>query len=202
MKPCLNATFLTSPSPVPQCLSDPSPFSLKQRGPVHAKSVFQADARFTPPNLIVTDHTKGTALLAAAFNGREDITSLLLNYNCQLDTPGDVRIERINITFTPLQCAIHIGFTCVARLLVLAGAHLNDLTYLWTNEDVPESLVMECDFWSWLIEQATNVSPLVILCQRTIRKILGKPIHRKVELLPLPRSIKGFILLHNVLSPL
>lgn len=53
------------------------------------------------------------------------------------------------------------------------------------------------------VQRAANelclVRPLKAICRKIIRKPLGFGIHRKVQLLPLPPSLKAYILLEDIL---
>lgn len=101
---------------------------------------------------------------------------------------------------TPLQCAIHIGHLTIVRVLVEAGAKLSDLTFLWSNCDVPEAFVLDLESWSWLIEQATCAASLLHLCRLGLRRALRNGIHQKLPSLTLPKPVTDYILMTDILQ--
>ena len=84
---------------------------------------------------------------------------------------------------------------------MLAGYDLREEPYLWTNEDIPDMLQMNVEFWHWLQEYISQPLPLLQCVRKWIRKTLGVPINKKLEELKcLPRYLKNYILMMELKS--
>ena len=145
------------------------------------------------------DDKNVTPLLVAASNNYLDVVKQLLLTNCRVNTLGEIKIDRTSLTLTPFKCALLKGYLDMAKLLVLAGYNLHHEEYLWSNKDVPGVLVENVEFWSWVQEQVNVPWSLAIQSRIRIRELLGKPLKQRLEQLPLPRAIKDYVLLKDLL---
>ena len=90
-----------------------------------------------------------------------------------------------------------------ARMLILAGYDLRQETYLWTNKNIPEVLVLNPEFWEWIQEFISSPPPLRQLVRRLFRRILGCPLNKKLEKLTiLPQFLRNYILMLELESDL
>lgn len=142
-----------------------------------------------------------TPLLAAAYQNRLKCTAVLLKANCRLNPAGEVKIDHIYCTVSPLQCAVIRGHFGVARLLVEAGACARAERYLYDGENVPHRLVEDCDFWLWLVGQVSNPTSLFDLCILRIRECIGLKLTSHLDQLPLPPFIRRCLLMEDVFEP-
>lgn len=90
------------------------------------------------------------------------------------------------------------GHFQIAELIVIAGYNLQEEAYLFTDDDqVPDTLLCNIDFWMWLCQFTKNPMPLLLQCRRSIHRCLGKQTVHSVDGLPLPPRLRDFILLKD-----
>ena len=140
------------------------------------------------------DIHKVTPLLMAAICNRLEIAELLVMYNCNLDVVGRFKVNKNFVQMSPFQCALERGHCDIVKLLVASGCDLSKETYLWTNVDVPDCLVLNLELWVWIKEMLSEPLSLKEMCRRKIRKILGYEIRSKLEETGLPGPIRAFLL--------
>lgn len=143
-----------------------------------------------------------TPLLAAAYQGRLKCAALLLRANCCLDTVGELKVDRVYRSVSPLRCAIARGHFDVVRLLVGAGASPRTEQFLYDGgfDSVPSALLEDCDLWGWLVGHVSNPLTLFDICVHRTRRCIGLGIGVKLDQLPLPGFIKRCLLLDDLFS--
>ena len=149
--------------------------------------------------ILISDDCGVTPLLAAVSNDHLPAVVALLRYNCQLDVQGEVKVGYSVQLMTPLQSAISNGNFCIARLLVNCGACFqaseNSFLLQGACASVPEKLVENPLFWSWLIDRASNPCTLFDATVFKIRRYLKTNLLSSISKLPLPPALKRAILL-------
>ena len=98
--------------------------------------------------------------------------------------------KKINV----FRCALELSHFEIARLLINSGYDITREKYLWTNENLPQSLVQNFDFWLELQIIMSQPTPLKELTRRILRKLLGHKIQSHLEELCLPPFIKKILL--------
>lgn len=140
-----------------------------------------------------------TPLLAAVSNDHLPAVVALLRCNCQPDIQGEMKIGYSVQLMTPLQSAISNGNFPIARLLINCGACFQtaENSYLLQGAcaSVPEKLVENPLFWSWLIDRASNPCTLFDLAVLKIRRCLKRNLLSSISKLPLPPALKRAVLL-------
>ena len=164
---------------------------------------------------MLVDDKNVTPLLVAASNNFVSVAKELLLRNCCIDTLGEIKIERTSLTLTPFKCALLKGYVDMCRLLVLSGYGLQNEGYLFRGQqrsgsqdsnasndsnEIPSVLVEDAVFSAWLHDQAHTPWSLAILTRSCIRLLLGKPFKLRLEALPLPRAIKDYLLMKELLQ--
>lgn len=99
----------------------------------------------------------------------------------------------------PLQVALERKHFLVAKVLLLGGCEEAPL-HTWM-EDIPPSAYREFHNLSlidWLRNHATNPPCLLQKCRLVIRKCLGRHLLEKHKELPLPITVKKFIMMDDV----
>ncbi len=118
----------------------------------------------------------------------------ILSFNPTLHKEGMVvlgtEIKRLNA----FRCALELGHLEIARLLVHAGYDVTKEKYLWTNENLPQSLVLNFDFWLELQRLISQPTPLKELSRRLLRRNLGYKIRIHLDEINLPPFIKRILL--------
>ena len=99
---------------------------------------------------------------------------------------------------TPFRYAVTLEYWHFAEMLVFAGYDLHHEQYLLTNEDVPVALILNCEFWTRLLERLATPTPLCVSCRNYIRHILKMPLKPKVDSLPIPSKLKDFLMLKDI----
>jgi ankyrin repeat protein len=84
------------------------------------------------------------------------------------------------------------GNVALLELLVKAGATLQYEHWLYEAQ-WPEKLQDHREVCEWLKNLITVVSPLKDLCKISARNALGRDISRKIEHLPIPKTLKFFL---------
>ena len=88
-------------------------------------------------------------------------------------------------------------------MLILAGYDLRQETYLWTNQDIPDVLQLNPEFWEWIQESIASPAPLRQLVRMLLRRILGTPLNKKIqELTTLPPFLRNYLLMLELESDL
>lgn len=151
--------------------------------------------------ILLTDNDGVTPLLAAAYQDKLKCAAILLKANCRLNPVGEVKIDHVYRSVSPLQCAVVRGHFAVARLLVEAGACARSERYLYDGENVPPKLVEDCDFWLWLVSQVSNPMSLFDLCVLRIRDCMGLRLCSQLDQLPLPPFVRRCLLMEDVIDP-
>ncbi len=144
-------------------------------------------------NSTFTDSTNITPLLIASKTGNLEVTEALLQFNPDLYLEGLVAVGPEIRKLNPFQCAVVMGHLDIAKLLVHAGYHVTQETFLWTNENIADSLVLNTEFWSWLREVVSEPVSLLETCRKYLKKQLGFQIRRHVSSLPIPPLLRSFL---------
>ncbi len=142
------------------------------------------------------EETSVTPLLIATKKRHVDIVKELLLANARLDIAGLLKL-RVGVEIkrmSPFLCSLLQGYPEIARMLVNSGHDLTEETYLWTNEDVPEFLTLDIEFWLWLQEIISQPSTLMETTRRFLRRSLGFEIAHKIEQVKLPPMLKKYVL--------
>ncbi len=135
------------------------------------------------------------ALLLAAQKNHVEVAQLLLGANCNMYMAGKVKYGQDCYCITPFKYAIMLEYWRFAEVMVMAGYDLTKEKYLLTNEDVPQTLVLNFDFWGWLIQSINNPRTLKTLCRNKVRHLIGRMSDAKVEMLPLPKRLQSMLML-------
>ena len=137
-----------------------------------------------------------TPLLIATKKRYVDIVKELLQANAQLDIAGLLKLKpgagmrRMN----PFLCSLLQGYPEIARMLIKCGHNLTGDKYLWTNENVPEYLTLDVEFWLWLQELISQPITLMETVKIYLRKYMGYNITRTMTHLNLPAALKKYVL--------
>jgi ankyrin repeat protein len=123
---------------------------------------------------------------------------LLVQANCNLNLPCRLSIHRTLANYHPLEIAVRLGHGSMTRLLVQAGSNMEPLRTLWIAGEVSEKLLQDDSFLVWMDNTLKTPRSLAGLCRLAITQCLGHKIKSKVQLLPLPPTVKDFLLFNDV----
>ncbi|XP_074645395.1 ankyrin repeat and SOCS box protein 11-like [Tubulanus polymorphus] len=164
------------------------------------------------------DYYGKTPLYWACYKGHKDSIEMLLKYGADMNTQcrhggtpllsvvslypecalllikhgADVN-KQDNWGVTPMYLAACNGQTEIINYLISAGALL---TYRNKKTgEIPKQLTCQKDFCDKLNKLSENSMPLKDLCRARIRQCLGNYPMQKVHKLPLPESLKEYVLL-------
>ena len=99
---------------------------------------------------------------------------------------------------SPFECCVLKKHWELAEIIVLSGYDLKQELYLVTNENVPQNLVDNFDFWTWLHINLNSPQTLDFISRRFLRKVLGRHLVNKLKILKLPKRMEDLILLADV----
>ena len=124
----------------------------------------------------------------AVVNDKLDILKLFILYNLDLDVPAKLDYDGTGGK-TVVEMTLERGHIEMVKLLSQLG-YVTNLSRLPTEYQIMKILFSEL----------SCVCTLKQLCRRTIRKQLGVGVIEKVQHIGLPRSLKEFVLLRDILS--
>ncbi|XP_062584709.1 poly [ADP-ribose] polymerase tankyrase-1-like [Saccostrea cucullata] len=132
-------------------------------------------------------------LLAAV--GNRDIPTIktLLEYNSPLYLQGRVIRRREEFYYNPYELAVHLGCFDIVELLYEYGFNLSKYPYLadpFNTKNIPIPLQQNQTALTSLQELASKPLTLFKIISLNIRTFLGKDLHHKVGMLPLPTSLQ------------
>ena len=139
-----------------------------------------------------------TALLVAANRNMIDIGKKLMEYNCRMAVSGEISLDGEKTCVNPFQCCILRENFQFAEMMVNCGYDLRNENYLWTNDEVPTQLVLNTDFWMWLIQSVVNPKTLLFTTIMYLRDFFRFPLKEKLDKLPVPNRIKEMIMFKHV----
>ncbi len=114
-------------------------------------------------------------------------TILAINQNSDICRYGEV---------LPIEFALCNRYYGIAELLVLCGCHINDRTWLGSNNvNIRHAEFLE--FLRSYQEQTKKVSTLTNICRKSIRNHIEQGICVKIEKVQIPQSLKEFICLNS-----
>ncbi|KAK2144179.1 hypothetical protein LSH36_780g02064 [Paralvinella palmiformis] len=149
----------------------------------------------------ITDDEHNSCVIVAVHQNKTNILARLISWNANLDLSGHLKIDGQRQSITPLRCAIAQRRTEAAMLLLLGDCDITKETYLWTNDNVPEGLVVNLELWSWMREFAFEPRPLLWLCRRKIRQMMDKRLWINIHQLLLPPYLETVIKMKDILGP-
>jgi ankyrin repeat protein len=122
--------------------------------------------------------------------GSEDICIELLKANCQLDNLGEVKIARVPLYITPLQCAAYVGHASIVQLLLQAGASCTGMDLSVFD---PNCAVL-------ILEARGAVPHLMHLCRIAFRKSAGGVLSAALSSVGLPKVIRDYLMMLDILK--
>lgn len=134
-----------------------------------------------------------TSLLSAANGNHVGVARLLIASKCKLAVVGQLKMRGELIPMTPFKCCIIKEHWEFAELLVFGGYDLSAEEYFLTNENVPQQLVENFDFWAWLHSYFRNPVRLKHMCRLVIRSHLQFPILASIDKLELAPGMRNFL---------
>ncbi len=146
-----------------------------------------------------------TPLWNAVYMKKTSVVQLLLQKNVRLDVASrgidqhahtDHAVLIYDQPKTALFVACHRGAYAAIKLLVLAGAKLNE-PWLWTGT-FPSMVQEDKDMREWLSAQCSTVPDLKVLCRNFMRSHLGPSLMKRTELMEIPHTLKDFLLLKYI----
>lgn len=146
----------------------------------------------------VIDVSGNTPLIDAIRENHVKAATILIRRGCNMNIIGHCTIGAKYAWFTPLEIAVHCGYIRMSRLLVQAGCDVSAVNR-WTEcGDLPTSLKQHEPWLKWLQEAASGTRHLSELCRLTISRVLGSRLVSKVNLLPVPSSVRDFLAYGNL----
>lgn len=124
-----------------------------------------------------------------------EIVRLLLLQNCDVRRQCTIAGRKYELLTT----ALRNGYKQLIRLLVTAGCSLHCYLQLATAGSLHQSLTDDPLLFSWLHETATSPRSLLQQCRLVVRQSLSCNIASEVQCLPLPTTLKEYIMLKNML---
>ena len=147
--------------------------------------------------------------VCVAYN-RANPAFLLADANCNLDLPGITRLtgswfklesaHPLDMLREPLEVAIVENRWELAKLLVKFGANVHSKYKYWLHQRIVEQMhgpvQHNMALPQWLKDAIVTVQSLKCHCRKRIRKQLagGRDVSQRVDTLPLPKSLKDFVL--------
>lgn len=135
--------------------------------------------------------------MGAVMTIKPECVQLLTQHGCHLSPECRVRVGDRDVPTTPFKYAVLQGDREITRHLVLAGVDANAELAVLTNEELDRFLAQE-DFLNWLNNLMTGPLSLSSSCRSCIRKTLCPNISTNIEALPLPESLKAFLLMQDL----
>lgn len=146
----------------------------------------------------VYNHQGETAVHDAVAGNKMDITWLLIVYNIDLDVP--VKYFPNGVYKSVFKLAAERGHYKLCRLLATIG-YVDYSARMYFYAGYVQARPGEQDeALLWLRTALKRVVPLQQLCRKVIRRHAGHNLWEKVELLPVPRALKDYVLMKDVLE--
>ena len=149
-----------------------------------------------------------TILWLSAANVHEQITRYVIQMNCDLNVESDGCLAFPH-KFLPFEVAILRGNLYIAQMLLATGCYLNgtnkscsedvgSILRLKLREEIVDIIQRNNARCAWMLEFITNPKTLLHGCRLKIRQLLGKGFNKGVSTLPLPNSLKLFLILPDI----
>ena len=134
-------------------------------------------------------------LLQAVEQNLPGMVKILIQAGVKLDTRGKATVQQKCKEFTALEVAVFKGFLDVAKMLFYAGAPVGDIINLGCKRYKELGVVIRnASVGEWLAEYIKAPRTLLDTARSTIRGCLAPNTQEKVNLLPLPGTVKMYLL--------
>lgn len=137
-----------------------------------------------------------TPLLVAVKQEHVDTIRALMDWNCRLDIPGRCHVRRDDYEFDPFELAVDQGLWDIVELFITAGYNVSKVMYLRDTDflcNVPQPLKDNAAMLNYLRDLASSPHSLMKVSSLAIYKAIKCNIKSKIDLLPLPVSIKEYL---------
>jgi len=118
------------------------------------------------------------------------VVQSLLQYNCdaerQWQGPGGQSCSLLGV-------ALRHGYTDMLPLLSGIGAVCTEHDLAEVSAELASSMLTDPSMTDWLSRLTSEPQPLQRLCRRQVRRRLSCDIRREVERLPLPTTLRYYI---------
>lgn len=142
---------------------------------------------------------------------QNDITTvrLLMDWSCLLDIVGSCRIHGENhndleyYELDPFEVAINKGLWDIVQLFVVNGYNVSKIPYLRSpdlDNDIPIILRNNTEMLHFLRKSGSCPQSLMKSCALVIFQSIKTNVSNRIDLLPLPVSIKRHLKSYNVNS--
>jgi hypothetical protein len=112
----------------------------------------------------------------------EECAMVLLRWGCSL-----VLKDKTKPSYFHMACSE--GLECVIRFLIDLNPHFMHEGWLKSGQ-IPLALYKREELYKWLVNESTQVKPLVKLCNAKIVRLLGRFSLKKLDKLPIPDTLK------------
>lgn len=144
----------------------------------------------------VFNHQGETAAYDAVLGNKRDIIRLMVTYNCDLDYPGKYYTEGVSKSLFQLAAErVHLEICCL--LATFGYIDYSARAHFYANY-IPTRMIDQEHRAKWLRHKMQTATSLQQLCRKCIRKRIGYKIIQKVEGLPMPRSLKDYLLVKEM----
>ncbi|OWF50780.1 inversin-like [Mizuhopecten yessoensis] len=145
----------------------------------------------------IYNHQGETAAYDAVVSNKVEIIRLMVIHNCDPEQPGKYFSDGVYKSL--FQIAAEKGHFDICRLLASFGyVDFRARGYIYMNYIPPRLVTEQEDVVQWLRRKMQTPTSLQLLCRKCIRKRLGYKIGNTVECLPIPRSLKEFVLIKDM----
>lgn len=145
----------------------------------------------------IYNHQGETAAYDAVVSNKVDIIRLMVIHNCDPEQPGKYFSDGVYKSL--FQIAAEKGHFDICRILASFGyVDFRARGYIYMNYIPPRLVTEQEDVVQWLRRKMQTPTSLQLLCRKCIRKKLGHKIIHGVDGLPIPRSLKEFVLIKDM----
>lgn len=135
------------------------------------------------------------ALLQSVEQNLPGMVKILIQAGSQLNTKGKATVQQKYKQFTPLEVAVFKGFLDIAKMLFYAGAPVGDLINLNCQRYKELGIVIRNDSVAdWMTDNIQAPLSLLDSSRAAIREALAPGTQQRIHHLPLPGTIKIYLL--------